>query len=166
MENCSTSADCSLNLSRTDGPQQCFASSNFLNGSNICGCYLYLGWVGEDCNEESPVLAFNRVFQVFFLISYSLATILALKTVVLEIKLHGKRVFTADVVFLPLILFFIAGFVDSIRFSILLKLTLIQVTLDWFSWIVMYWLIMKSYFPLIFLPLSKQWKQCLLYQGY
>ena len=120
MIKCKRSQDCNEMIDSTAGPHTCYESPAFSNETDICGCYIYIGWQGDMCDQVSPVLIASRVFEIFLVISLSLTLILITKTIILEAILYKRKVFTADVVFLPLIFLFLHVVTDLIRFSVLL----------------------------------------------
>ena len=93
---CNTSLDCGF-----EGTSLlCFERAAFSDQRNFCKCSIWYGWNGENCDETSGLLIYNRVFFVTATVLSLIVSILLLRTLILNIiveKNKGVRIFYMNI---------------------------------------------------------------------
>ena len=80
---CNTTNDCLQADPNT--VKHCYRTPLFSKNQFFCGCSSYFGWIGENCNEVSTFLLYQRIVFGIFIFWCSAVLILLLRTIFLNL---------------------------------------------------------------------------------
>lgn len=121
MNPCEDANDCS----NSTIIRECYEENNFVEEVFFCECSNWFGWVGENCDEPSSSIYYNRIMFVFFTIWNLFNIVTISKVIYIYLKYNYKKtgfknanpvLYVAILVFLSAFCLCILGFTRVISF--------------------------------------------------